>query len=331
MSWLGLLEEKELRLEPELSEEEERQQKQKKREEARKRRELEEAIKKRGPPLKRWTMGKPKFPAIEPRKQQMENATELTKLPCGCECEECKSNYLSYWEEKTYAQELKKALFQEQLAMKEIFTDIRAMERDYEKQVVDARVALEASVSKVTLLQETLEAERTFRAEVTYQGEVQKEETKSLFDEQKRVEAQLVQADQELFDARLEISKLRESSMAAQKLKDKVIVQLRAYETQINTLERENAEMRVRLYTTEISEAKTRMKNEALRAKIKDDPGQYGTWGTQSKPAADIHALKVVDGSKKAQASRMSMISRSANVPNNGLSQVSSISLFTKR
>lgn len=216
----------------------------------------------------KWKFGKPVFPLIIVKRRPMKDGEKLIELHCGCKCEECIQNYKAYWTEKTYSEEIKAAMNAEKEVRKEVFAEIKNMERNHEKQLQDLRASLEVCDDKRRQLSESLEFERTLRSEEMYRREVQNQETSALLDERIKLESQLLQRDEENIRLRNESEILKESARAALALKDKALMKLREFEVQANRMDRDNSECRVRLHAAEIELSKLRFKNDALKEKL---------------------------------------------------------------
>ena len=215
-----------------------------------------------------WKFGKPVFPLIIVKKRPMEHEEELKELHCGCKCAECISNYKAYWVEKIYSQEIKAAMDSEKEVRKEIFAEIAMMEENYKRQLNDVQVSLAVSEDKCRKLSEAIELERSLRMDDVYRREVTSEEMKAATLQRVAAEETVFRKDEEIIRLRAEAEGLREAARAALAIKDKALSQLRSYEMQINSVDRDNSEFRVRLHASEVEAAKLRHKNDQLKAKL---------------------------------------------------------------
>lgn len=219
-------------------------------------------------PVVKWRYGKPVFPLINVKRKPMPEEKELKELHCGCKCSECISNYKAYWVEKTYSAEIKSAMDSEKDLRKAIFKEIKDMENKFEKQLSDMRADWEVADTKRQQLSKELDRERSIRIEETYRREVQNNETDAVTKERILVESLLMAKQEEANKLRAESDSLREAARAALSMKDQALSRLRDYEMQVNRLERDNSELRVRLHETEIEVAKLRNKNSYLKERL---------------------------------------------------------------
>jgi len=219
-------------------------------------------------PVVKWKYGKPVFPLIIVKRKPMPEGDELKELHCGCKCAECISNYKAYWVEKTYSGEIKSAMDSEKELRKVIFKEIKDMENKFEKQLSEMRANWEVADTKRQQLSEALDRERSIRVEETYRREVQNNETDAVTKERILVESLLMVKQEEANKLRAESDSLREAARAALSMKDQALARLRDYEMQVNRLDRDNSELRVRLHETEIEVAKLRNKNSYLKERL---------------------------------------------------------------
>lgn len=217
---------------------------------------------------KLWRYGKPAFPRIHVQRREMDGGEKLAELHCGCSCDECISNYKSYWTEKVYSKEIKDALDEELKVRKEILVEMARVDMANDKKLQELELSLVLADGKRKSLSEALESERQLRAEEVYRREVQKSELEASVAEGVRLEAKSLQQERDLTIARQEVAVLREAARSAIILKDKAMAKLREYESLVNGLEREGAENRNRLYNAEIEGAKLKYKNDSLREKL---------------------------------------------------------------
>jgi len=234
-----------------------------------------------------WKYGKPKFPHISRKK--MEFADELTELACGCSCKDCIGNYRAYWEEKSYSKELNEALKQERDAMKEVVLEVGKMEKDMKEQLSEAQLTVDVVENKHRLLLEDIEKERQLRADETYRREVVNAETEGLYSQIKLLEETVIKYNRELAAVRQQNGQLKDWAHSTNAVKDSAVAQVREYNQQVDRLEKDNSEVRLRLYQFEIECSKLKAKNESLKERLSQVPdlrmGQTSMRGA-SKPKA---------------------------------------------
>lgn len=217
---------------------------------------------------KLWKYGKPAFPRIHVQRREMDGGEKLAELHCGCSCDECISNYKSYWTEKVYSKEIKDALDEELKVRKEILVEMARVDMANDKKLQELELSLVLADGKRKSLSEALESERQLRAEEVYRREVQKSELEASVEARRGSEAKVLQQERDLIIARQEVAVLKEAARSAIILKDKAMAKLREYESLVNGLEREGAENRNRLYNAEIEGAKLKYKNDSLRERL---------------------------------------------------------------
>jgi regulator of replication initiation timing len=142
------------------------------------------------------------------------------------------------------------------------------MEENYKRQLNDVQVSLAVSEDKCRKLSEAIELERSLRMDDVYRREVTSEEMKAATLQRVAAEETVFRKDEEIIRLRAEAEGLREAARAALAIKDKALSQLRSYEMQINSVDRDNSEFRVRLHASEVEAAKLRHKNDQLKAKL---------------------------------------------------------------
>ncbi len=217
-----------------------------------------------------WKFGKPKYPHIIRKK--MEHADELTELHCGCKCTECITNYRAYWEERAYSKELFEALKAERDSMKDVVEEVRVMEKDFKDKLSEAELTVTVVENKHRLLLEDIEKERQLRANETYRREVVNAETENLYKQIKELEESVAKYSKELMSLRLQNSQLKDWGFSTNTLKDNALAQAREHSQNVDRLEKDNSEIRLRLYQFEIECSKLQMKNEHLKERLSQVP-----------------------------------------------------------
>ena len=238
----------------------------------------------------KWVFGKAKYPRIFRKK--MGNADDLTELNCGCKCEQCMINYRSYWEEKSFSRELEEALQNERTSFDTTLEDIKRMEKDFRDQISEKQLSFDVLEETHRSLKESLESERKLRADEAYRREVTNEESNNLYKEQSKLEGKLFKYDSELHSLKQQNDLLKEWGNKTNLIKDNALSQVREYTSQVDRLEKDNSDIRMRLYQLEIENSKLNMKNQNLRDRVAAIPdlrmGQQVTRGSMIKSLAPI-------------------------------------------
>ena len=222
---------------------------------------------KKDPDIKKTWNFRVTQPAIVLAQLNLETLPE--KLSCGCSCFDCRSNYQAYWNEHSYAVELKKALQAEKDFMNETIEDIKDMERDHKKEIHDHLITLEVERDKSRKLQEQLDFEMKIRMEESHKRHLVEEDIKLTLEEKKTLNKTLYDASVELYALRAENDAMKRNVNDAYVARERVINQIKEYEQQISQYEAINGDLRSRLYDHEIENAKLKRKNDILKEELK--------------------------------------------------------------
>jgi hypothetical protein len=278
-----------------------------------------------------WVFGKPRYPHIN--RKSMPGAEEMTELNCGCKCTECISNYKAYWEEKSYSKDLAEALQVERDNMKEVVLEVGQLEQDYRNKLSEARLTVDVVENKHRVLEESLEIERKLRADETYRREVVNAETDGLYSQIRVLEDKIMIYNSEIITLKKQNNQLKDWTQNAAQLKDTALGQAREHSNNVDRLERDNSELRLRLYEVEVAHSKLQFKNQALKDRLAQIPDLR--MGTSGRPSVHHNSHKKGFMSHEPhQLAPVSKISREvrrqpSEVPMNPLAHEGSISALS--
>lgn len=255
-----------------------------------------------------WRFGKPKYPRIKRRTQEgMENVDDI-KLPCDCDCRDCKITYRAYWEEKTFSKELNQALMDERKAMQSVAEEVGELETDYKDQISKLKLEVDIVNEKNQNVETNLDFERKLRADETYRREMTNEESKHLYEQSSVLERKLIGYSEELMYLRSENEALRGAAERSRHLSEKTLAQVRKYESMTNALERDNAEVKTSLYQAENEINKLKLSRDNLKARLNSVTDFYGNPIKKKSSLAPSSALSiaVADLQPKNSSSKIS-------------------------
>ena len=122
--------------------------------------------------------------------------------------------------------------------------------------------------------------ERKLRADETYRREIVDTETKGLYNQINDLESQIISYNTEILKLKSNNSQLKDWANSATILKENALTQARENSANVDRLEKDNSEVKQRLYQIEIEYSKMKMKNEILKERLAAVPDlRMGTAG----------------------------------------------------
>jgi chromosome segregation ATPase len=213
---------------------------------------------------KSWNM-KATLPHVEYPTFNIDNLKELS---CGCSCLECRTNYMSYWEQKSLVQELKGKNFGLNKSFSELQSAKANSEFELKEQIGTATESIQNEINKNLKFQEDIDKERGLRLQDKYRVEMVQADNQLLREEKKIVENKLLQVGEDYISIQRQLTALSNtystSLMATERLKS----QLESYEQQILQLESTNGNLRSKYYSIDMEANKLKQKNENMKSQV---------------------------------------------------------------
>ena len=166
---------------------------------------------------------------------------------CGCECYECCRAHYKYRHESALAEEYKRLLDCEKQAMQSAIIAVEDMEKEHAEEIENLKVELETERDKVIKYVSELEAERKLRLTQVYKSEAERRASQSVEAERKVIMDRMIGMQEEIEALHLENKRVREFNDSLKTQMGKLNDRAQTYEMDIYTLEKTNAELRLRL------------------------------------------------------------------------------------
>ena len=219
-------------------------------------------MKKKESTKKSWNF-KTKFPPVE-----VDPEVNLLELSCGCTCIDCRKTYTAFWIEKGLTTELKAQVAAEKEASEEALQIIKDVENDFNQRLDELQTKYRKEVDKNRTLETELEREKRGKVEEVYRKDVQDEEMKLTRLDNKNMTQHLIDYQQEINALQNENNDLKFAHEVITNAKEKMLRQLKDYETHVMKVEGHNADLRQRFSSIDIENARLKGKNQQFKEKI---------------------------------------------------------------